>query len=755
MRVACLGGGPAGLYFSLLLKKARPSSEVVVFEKNRADDTFGWGVVFSRETLGNLQEADPQSYAAIEAAFVDWDDIDTFVGGPLAKVTSTGHGFCGLSRKKLLVLLQARCSELGVQLRFQKEATLEDLSGFDVVVACDGVHSAVREAKANVFKPTVDWRQCKFSWLGTTLPLNAFTFIFQDTKHGLFQAHAYPFEKGTSTFIVECHETTWRTAGLEAMSEGQSVAFLEDVFAPYLKGHHLLANKSIWRTFPTIKCQQWRDGRVVLMGDAAHTAHFSIGSGTKLAMEDAISLATHLAAKGDAGIDEAIDAYCAERQNEVARVQRAAQTSLEWFEHSSRYLGQPPLELAFNLMTRSKRITWANLRARDPALVSKVDLAFAQKHGATLKKDGTAPPPLFAPLELGHGVRLENRVVVSPMCQYVATDGVVDDWHLMHLGERAVGGAGLVLSEMTDVSPEGRISQGCAGLWNDAQVKAWRRITDFIHARTKAKVGVQLAHAGRKASCSVPWKGDRPLTPEQGAWQTFGPTNEPYQPGAPAPKAMDEKDMAKVVADFEAAALRAKAAGFDVVELHMAHGYLLSSFLSPASNTRTDAYGGSLENRMRFPLQVVKAVRAAWQGPLFARISACDWLGDEGMTIHDSIRVARELKALGVDVVDVSSAGNVPRSRVDYGRMYQVPFAEAVRYGAQVPVMTVGGIFGADHANTVLAAGRADLVAMARPHLSDPHLTLRHAQDEGVESHWVAEPYQMVRPRAAGATKRD
>ena len=752
MRVVCLGGGPAGLYFSLLLKKAWPKASITVFEKNKADDTFGWGVVFSRETLSNLEEADPESYRAIEAAFIDWDDIDTFVGDRV--VTSTGHGFCGLSRRKLLVLLQARCREVGVELVFQKDATEADAKGADLVIGCDGVHSPLRTLHANVFQPTIDERECRFSWLGTTLPLTAFTFIFQQTPHGLFQVHAYPFEDGTSTFIVECHQDVWKKAGLDQMTEAQSVAFLEGVFATHLKGHRLLANKSIWRRFPTIRCAQWRKERLVLMGDAVHTAHFSIGSGTKLAMEDAISLARHLVDRGEGGLDAAIDAYVDERKNEVARLQRAAQTSLEWFEHSARYLSQTPLELTFNLLTRSRRITWNNLRQRDAALVKEVDEAYAERHGSKRKSDGSAPPPLFAPYTV-RGVTLPNRIVVSPMCQYSAEDGVVNDWHLTHLGARAVGGAGLVFTEMTDVTAQGRITPGCAGLWNDAQEAAWKRVVDFVHQRSAAKIGIQLAHAGRKASCSRPWEGDQPLTAAQGAWETIGPTSTPYTPGAPPPRAMEPKDFAEVTQAFAQAAVRARRAGFDVVELHLAHGYLLSSFLSPLSNTRTDEYGGSLENRLRFPLQVVDAVRAQWTGPLFARISASDWLGDKGFTVADAIEVAKALKAHGVDVVDVSTGGNVRESKPDYGRMYQVPHAEAVRFGAQVPVMTVGAIAGADHANTILAAGRADLVAMARPHLSDPSLTARHAQDEGVDcTHWP-EPYLMVQPRPARPVRRD
>ncbi len=746
MKIACIGGGPAGLYFAILMKKAFPDTDITVTEKNRADDTFGWGVVFSRETLGNLRTADEPSYLEIERRFVYWDDIQTFYRD--SSTTSTGHGFCGLSRRQLLLLLQERAEALGVKLEFSKELPASPLPQADVVIAADGVHSPVREKHAQWFKPTVDWRKCKFSWLGTTLPLTAFTFIFKETPSGLFQVHAYPFERGLSTFIVEAREEVWKKAGLDTMSEGDSVAFLEGLFKDELKGHRLLANKSIWRTFPTIRCEKWVHENVVLLGDAAHTAHFSIGSGTKLAMEDAIELVAQFQKHGTQDVQKVLHAYEKVRHPEVDRVQRAAQPSLEWFENSARYMGQPPEQLTFNLMTRSKRITWENLRLRDPALVAKVDAWFATEADTPLNSDGTAPPPLFAPLKL-KGLTLPNRVVVSPMCQYVAKDGVPGDWHLVHLGSRAMGGAGLVFTEMTDVSAEGRITHGCAGLWNDTQGAAWMRIVKFVHEHSDAKIGMQLAHAGRKGSCHVPWEsGGGSLSAAEGAWQTYGPSAIPFVKGSHVPKAMDGADLKKVRLDFGAAAVRAAAAGFDVLELHFAHGYLLSSFLSPLSNQRTDAYGGSLEARLKFPLEVFDVVRQAWPDdrPLGARISAHDWMGASGLTPDDAVEIAKALKAHGADFIDVSSGGNVFEQKPEYGRMFQVPFAEAVRYGARIPVVTVGMIQGADHANTILAAGRADLVALARAHLSDPYLVHRHAQAEGVDSIPWPEPYGLVKP---------
>ena len=748
MKVVCIGGGPSGLYFSLLLKKAFPDSDITVHEKNRSNDTFGWGVVFSEETLNRFAEADAPSYEQIEASFKYWDDIETYFGGTC--VTSTGHGFCGLSRRQLLLILQERCRQVGVKLAFQSEVTPDALPEADLIVVADGVHSLMRERYASVFKPTIDWRRCKFTWLGTDKPLKAFTFVFKNTPHGLFQVHAYPFEEGLSTWIVECREEVWKRAGLDTKTEEESVAFLEQLFADELGGHKLLANKSIWRTFPTIRCEQWHHKNVVLMGDAVHTAHFSIGSGTKLAMEDAIALAGAFKRHGveKSALPTVLAQYQEERQLQTLKLQRAAQTSLEWFENSARFVDQPPLQFTFNLLTRSRRITWDNLRARDPQLVKAVDGWFADQAGAARRSDGSAPPPLFAPLTL-RGMTLRDRVVVSPMCEYVAKDGTIDDWHLVHLGSRAIGGAGLVMTEMTDVSPEGRITYGCAGMWNETHQQAWKRVVDFIHGKSFAKVGIQLAHAGRKGSCQLPWEGDGPLSLKEGRWETLGPSAVPFAKGWHTPKEMDAADFAKVTSDFVAATKRAEAAGFDFIELHAAHGYLLSSFLSPLSNRRKDNYGGTLENRMRFPLEVFDAVRAAWpkEKPLGIRISASDWLGEDGMTVEDAVEVARAFKEHGCDVIDVSSAGNVPESKPEYGRMYQVPFSEAVRFGAKIPTMAVGAILSADHVNSIIASGRADLCAIAREHLSDPYLTSRHAQAEKVDTFAWPNPYLLVRPR--------
>ena len=746
MRIEILGGGPAGLYFAILAKKAFPATAIRVHERNRPDDTFGWGVVFSDETLSNFAEADPETFAEIQRSFATWTDIETHFRETC--VVSTGHGFCGLSRKRLLQIFHARCRELGVEIEFQREVRdLGTLAGADLVVAADGIQSAVREQLADHFKPSIDWRPNRFCWLGTTKPLSAFTFLFRESEHGLFQVHAYPFEAKLSTFIVECHEDTWKRAGLDRASEAQTVAYCERLFGDALGGHRLLVNRSIWRAFPTIRCERWSFGNTVLLGDAAHTAHFSIGSGTKLAMEDSIALVDAFRAVGTADVPRALRHYEESRRLDVLKTQRAAQTSLEWFENSRRYLGQAPLQFTFNLMTRSRRITYDNLAKRDPELVRRVREWWWDEQGLPRAADGSAPPPMFAPFRLRE-LALENRVVVSPMCQYSAVEGAPTEWHLVHLGSRAVGGAGLVIAEMTNVSAEGRISHGCTGIYDEAHVAPWKRVVDFVHAHSRSRIGLQLGHAGRKGSCNLPWEGDDPLRDGR-AWRTIGPSAAPFDEGWPAPKEMDRADMDRVVAEYVAAVGRARRAGFDLLEIHMAHGYLLSSFISPKSNLRRDACGGSLANRMRFPLEVFDAVRAAWpaEKPITTRISATDWLDDRGgLTAADSVVVARMLKDHGCDAIDVSSAGNTPESRPEYGRMYQVPFAERIRHEVGIPVMAVGGIQGADHCNTILAAGRADLCVLARPHLSNPYITLGAAAAYGYADMPWPKPYLAVRP---------
>ena len=755
MRIAVIGGGPGGLYTAILARKAFPSADVDVYERNALGDTFGWGVVFSDETLGNVEAADPESFDEIRASFAHWTDIDTYVGDEL--VRSTGHGFCGLSRRRLLEILDRRARDLGVRLHYETEVARADLErSADLVVASDGIHSAVRDDAAEVFRPAVDHRLCRFSWLGTTKPLDAFTFVFRANEHGVWNVHAYPFERGPrplSTWIVECTEETWERAGLRDADEEATVAYVRDLFADHLEGYELLTNRSIWRVFPTIACERWVDGRTVLVGDAAHTAHFSIGSGTKLAMEDAIALVEALVAEqvapDGADVPAALARYEEARHVEVLKTQKAAQTSLEWFENSARYLDQDPVLFTFNLMTRSKRITYENLALRDPALVDRARRRYVEQEGYDPAR---VPAPAFTPLRV-RDVELANRVVVSPMCQYSAEGGSPTRWHDVHYGARAIGGAGLVWTEGTNVSAEGRITHGCTGMYADEHEARWKEIVAFAHEHSAAAFGIQLGHSGRKASYSRPWEGDAPLRGAD-AWETIGPTGVPFQPGAPPPRPMTRTDMERVVDDFRAAAERSVRAGFDAIELHAAHGYLLASFLSPAVNTRDDRYGGArLEDRARFPLEVVEAVRGSMPAgmPLFVRISATDWLertGEgAGQTVDDSVRLASMLADRGVDVVDVSSAGNVPESRPAYGRMYQVPFAERIRYETGVRVQAVGAILGIDHVNTILCAGRADLCALARPHLVDPHLTLRAANEWTHEEQSWPVQYEAARRR--------
>ncbi|MGH6989621.1 MAG: bifunctional salicylyl-CoA 5-hydroxylase/oxidoreductase, partial [Stellaceae bacterium] len=695
-----------------------------------------WGVVFSDETLGNIAAADPETYGAITDAFAHWSDIDIHFRGEV--VTSTGHGFSGLARRQLLNILQDRAAALGVDLAFETE--IGDLGRWrdaDLVLGADGANSSIRERYSDHFRPEIDWRPNRFTWLGTTRQFPAFTFIFKENEHGLWRVHAYRFDATYSTFIVETNDETWRRAGLDGASEDQSVAYCEHLFAAELDGHPLLKNRSIWRSFPTVRCAHWSHENVVLVGDAAHTAHFSIGSGTKLAMEDAIALAEALSAHG--AMPAALAAYEAERRPIVESTQRAAETSLHWFEETERYHRRlVPIQFAASLLTRSLRITHENLKQRDPDFIARLDRWFAaeaaNQSGVNVPAE-PAPPPMFTPFRLRDLV-LGNRVVVSPMCMYSATDGMPNDWHLVHLGGRAIGGAGLVMTEMTDISPEGRITPGCAGMWRPEQARAWRRIANFVHANSPAKIGLQLAHAGRKGSTRLMWEGiDEPL--DDGNWPLVAPSPLPYFPYSQVPKAMDRGDMDIVVHDFVRGARLADEAGFDLIELHFAHGYLLSTFITPLINRRMDQYGGSLENRMRFPLEVFDAVRAAWpkRKPMSVRISATDWVPG-GFDGPDAVAVARMLKAHGCDIVDVSAGQTVPEASPRYGRLFQTPFADRIRHEAEMPTMTVGNISTYADVNSILVAGRADLCVLARAHLYDPYWTHHAATEQGYTLPW-------------------
>ena len=737
MKIVCIGGGPSGLYFALLMKLQHPAHDIRVIERNRPYDTFGWGVVFSDQTLGNLQAADPVTAAQILDAFNHWDDIDVHIHGQT--VRSGGHGFCGIGRKRLLNILQARCEELGVELVFETDVQSdEDYADADLVIAADGLNSRIRTKYAATYQPDIDLRLCRFVWLGTHQLFDAFTFAFEKTEHGWFQAHAYRFDDDTSTFIVEAPEKVWRAAGLDTMEKDEAIAFCERLFARHLGGHALISNanhlrgSAQWIRFPRVICRRWvhHNGHapVVLMGDAAHTAHFSIGSGTKLALEDAIELARCIGRQpGD--LAAALAEYEAVRGVEVLRIQNAARNSTEWFENVDRYASLPPEQFAYSLLTRSQRISHENLRLRDAGYVERYEDWIAQQAGLPQRRpDRRAVPPMFTPFTL-RGVTLKNRVVVSPMAQYSCTDGLPADYHLMHLGARALGGAGLVFAEMTCPSPDARITPGCPGLWNEAQRDGWKRIVDFAHAHGTAKMALQLGHAGAKGATRPAWDGiDQPL-PEGERWPLISASPQQYLEGvSDTSRAMTRADMDRVRSEFVRATRWADEAGFDWLELHCAHGYLLSSFISPLTNQRSDDYGGSLENRLRYPLEVFAAMRAAWpQGkPMSVRISAHDWV-EGGITPDDAIEIARAFKAAGADMIDCSAGQVSKREKPVYGRMFQTPFADRVRNEAGIPAMAVGAISEADHVNGIIAAGRADLCAVARPHLANPAWTLNEA----------------------------
>jgi len=727
VKINCLGGGPGGLYFSILCRKAMPNAEVHVYERNASDDTFGWGGVFSDETLGNLRDADAETFKAITDDFIYWDAISVYHRGN--HVRSGGHGFCGIKRQRLLSLLQERAQAVGVQLHFNVEVDdPESLRDCDIMLAADGVNSRCRTLWSESFKPSVSTEAARYIWLGTHQQFPDFTFSFRENEHGVFQTHAYQFDADTSTFIVECDEESWRKAGLDTADEAASIAYCEKVFADDLGGHSLMANRSQWIQFRTVKNQSWRHENVVLLGDAAHTAHFSIGSGTKLAMEDAIAFAEGVVKYGE--LDGAVAHYEQERLPLVGRIQKAASQSLDWFENVRRHVEHSTERLTFSLLSRTRRITHGGLRVRDEDYVQAVDDWYREDVEATgLSPE---PPPMFTPFEVG-GLRLENRMVVSPMCQYSAADGLPNDWHMVHLGSRAIGGAGLVFVEMTNVSEDARITPGCTGIYNDEHVAAWTRIVDFMHQNSKAKVAMQLGHAGRKGATKLMWDGiDEPL--ESGGWPLLGPSPIPWAEGSQVPKAMDREDMDRVREDFVRAAQRSEACGFDMLEVHLAHGYLLSSFLTPLSNQRDDGYGGSLENRARYPLEVVRAVREVWRDkPLSVRISATDWV-EGGFDVEDAVALCRMLKAAGVDIIDVSAGQTSPDAAPVYGRAFQMPFSERIRNEVGIPTITVGNIWTPDQVNTILVAGRADLVAMARAHLGEPYWTLRAAASSGYET---------------------
>ena len=747
MRAICLGGGPAGLYFGISLKLRDPDADVTVLERNRPDDTFGWGVVLSDETLEALEANDPISAAEIRKNFAYWDDVALVYKGQ--KTVSSGHGFCGIGRKMLLMILQERARELGVNLQFETEVSSASAykDDYDLVVACDGLNSKTRLEFQDTFKPDIDVRKCHFQWLGTHQKFDdAFTFIFEKTEKGWLWVHAYQFDEDTATFLIECSPQTFENYGFGDISQAETIAICEEVFKDHLNGHALMTNAnhirgSAWIQFPRVLCERWHHENVVLLGDASATAHFSIGSGTKLALESAIALADHVATEPD--LAKAFEKYEESRRLEVLRLQSAARNSLEWFEDVERYLDLDPVQLNYSMLTRSQRISHENLRERDAEWLEGAERWFMEQAGAGA--NGPVRAPMFAPFRLRE-MELSNRVVVSPMAQYKAVNGCPTDWHLIHYGERAKGGAGLIYTEMTCTSAEGRITPGCPGLYAPEHEAAWRRLTDFVHSETEAKICCQIGHAGRKGSTNVGWEGmDMPL--KSGNWPLVSASAIAWSPDNATPKEASRADMDRIRDEFVAAAEMAARAGFDMIELHAAHGYFISSFISPLSNTRSDEYGGTLENRMRYPLEVFTAMRAVWpeERPLSVRISASDWAGDDGVTPDEAVDIAKMFEGAGADIIDVSAGQTSTQGQPVYGRMFQTPFSDRIRNDGGIKTMAVGNIYEADHVNSILMAGRADLVCLARPHLADPYWTLREGASIGDRHATWPLPYEAGR----------
>jgi anthraniloyl-CoA monooxygenase len=739
VRIAVCGGGPGGLYFAALARQLDPAAEITVWERNAPDDTFGFGVVFSDETLGGIENADPAIYQAMEREFARWDDIDVHYRGQV--ITSGGHGFAAMNRQRLLEILQRRCAELGIRIHFRAEAPdpAALAAGYDLVVAADGANSAVRSRWGDSFRPDLEVRRCKYMWLGTDLVFDAFKFYIEQTRYGVIQVHGYPYDRSGSTFIVEMHDSVWRAAGFAGLAGGQlapgqsdqaSIRRVCELVGHLLNGHRVLANNSKWISFGTLRCERWRHGNTVLLGDAAHTAHFSIGSGTKLAMEDALALAACLSEQPS--VDAALEAYEAERRPVVASTQRAAQASLEWFENLGQYTGQEPEQFAFNIITRSRRVTHDNLRLRDPEFTGRVDAWFAGHERRRGMGTGEVVPPMFQPLRL-RGLELANRIVVSAMDMYSSPGtGTPSDFHLVHLGGKALGGAGLVMTEMVCVSADGRITPGCAGMYAPEHEAAWRRIVSFVHERSGAKIGLQLGHSGRKGSTKLMWEGiDQPLP--DGNWPVCAPSPIPYLAGvSQVPRELTLAEMEQIKGQFTAAARAAVRCGFDLIELHCAHGYLLSSFISPVTNRRADGYGGSLAARLRYPLEVFGAMREVWPDdrPMTVRISATDWVPG-GITGPDAVQIASAFAAAGADAIDVSTGQVTPAEQPAFGRSYQTPYADAIRNQAGIATIAVGVISSWDDVNSLILAGRADLCALGRAHLYDPNWTLHAAAEQG------------------------
>lgn len=720
MKITVIGGGPGGLYFSILTKKARPDWEINVYERNKPNDSFGFGVVFSDETLGEFLKRDMQSYELIRSKFAYWDDIIVARDGE--QVSIAGNGFCGCSRKTLLQLLHQRCQEEGVNLHF--EQNIDDLSKFkdsDIIVAADGIGSTIRTQYQNEFGTNIQLKSNRFVWMGSTKPLDAFTYFFRTTPYGLIVAHTYQYEEGMSTWIFECTDETWKNSGFEVKNEADTVAKLAEIFKDELDGHSLITNKSHWRQFPHVTNKNWYHNNIVLLGDAKATAHFSIGSGTKLAMDCAIGLFDALMANPD-NVQNAFAEYEKKRRNPVEMIQYAASVSLEWFENMNRYKKYPFYQFSFGCMTRSKKVTYENLRLRDQSYTDKVLQEFNQKH------NNNTNAAAFSTYKLRE-LELPNRIVMSSMGQYSAENGLINDWHLQHYTSRAIGGVGLIITEMTAVSEKGRITLGCSGIYTENQVDGWKKITDFVHKNTSSKIGIQLGHSGRK--CLIE------------NYELLSASAIPFNEKAKIPKAMTSEDMNEIVNQFVLATQNAEKAGFDLIELQAHHGFLLASFLSPLTNKRTDDFGGSIENRLRFPLRVFTEIRKVFpqHKPISVRISANDW-AENGISEEDVVTIATAFKNTGADIINVSTGNTVEHQQPQMGRMWQTPFSDMVRNSADIPTITTGNITDIDQINTIILSGKADLVALGKPLLLDPYFVRKAQAYEQINVADIPNQYQ-------------
>lgn len=718
MKITIIGGGPGGLYFSILTKKAMPNCQIDVYERNKADDSFGFGVVFSDETLSEFLSKDIKSYELIREKFAYWDDI--IIARDEQTVSISGNGFCGCSRKTLLQLLQQRCLEEGVNLYFEKDVSdLSQFSDSDIIVACDGIGSQIRTQFQSEFGTKIELKKNKFVWLGSTKPLDAFTYFFRNTEHGLIVAHSYQYQEGMSTWIFECSEETWQKHGFETTNEQDTVAKIEAIFKVELDGHSLITNKSHWRQFPHVTNEKWFHNNIVLLGDAKATAHYSIGSGTKLAMESAIALSDSIVAN-PTNYQLAFENYEKSRRNTVEMIQYAANVSLDWFENMDRNNQHPFYQFAFGCMTRSKKVTFENLQIRDKSFTDKVLNEFYSKNNCHTE---LVEVPAFSKFKL-RNLELQNRIVMSPMGQYSAENGLVNDWHFQHYTSRAIGGLGLILTEMTAISETGRITLGCAGIYNENQIVEWKKINNFIHQNTQSKIGIQLGHSGRKGCSKIPWEEKFDGT----SWELLSASPIRFNENSLIPKEMTLSDMDEIISQFVQATINANKAGFDMIELQAHHGFLLASFLSPLTNIRKDEFGGSIENRLKFPLRVFNEMRTVFpkEKPMSVRISASDW-AENGISEEEVFTIATAFKNAGADIINVSTGNTVTHQKPQTGRMWQVPFSDAIRNTVHIPTITTGYIQDIDQINTIILNGKADLVALGRPLLLDPNF-VRNAQ---------------------------